>query len=262
MLLLRRDDSPAVLGSLVESAGSIGGFATLVTLALGLLVYAAGTLVEIFCESIMHRVVGNLAWAHYIYEYKLERSILFRVVAVPARAMFAPFRKSNFCWPIRDCDASSGIGEQLITGFPSSVLEGVRDPFGASSDIPWRFFAREEESDSVRDFTHKLEARNKDLLVIATSVFMTGALYYVAFRPEVIGWIFPTILGIVLLCLIVATLLWGIVGVSVGYFVLLRNSFLAIMKYRSAIDSSECALRDTVVPAKSEENAGACGGQR
>lgn len=235
LLLLRSDDSTKALETLAQKAVSFGSLSALVTLAFGLLVYATGTLVEIFCESIMHRVVGNFAWAHYVYKYKRRRNPFFRLVAVPVRAMFAPFWKSIFSWPICDDDADSAISKQLIDDCPSSVLEGVRNPFGASSDIPWRYFARVDEDESVIAFTQRLEARNKDLLVISTSFFMTGALFFLSFRPEVTDVSFPTILGILLSLIAITLLLWTLVGVSAGYFVFLRNSFLAIMKYRWTI---------------------------
>ena len=244
-----------------DAASIFGKFSTLVTLALGLLVYATGTLVEIFCESVMNRIVGNLAWAHFVYRYTRKRAII-RVLVVPFLAVLAPFRKSIFHWPIRGTRANSGIEEQLLRGFPPSILEGMSNPFGALGAIPWHYFAREEQNPSVRSFAQRLEARNSDLLVISTSFFVTSALLFVEYKPDISPFltyippspIYPPVL-VVLFCII---LLWGLVGVSAAYFVLLRNSFLAFLKYRSTI-RNECAPDPTPpeVPSIGQGSVGA-----
>lgn len=225
-------------------ASIFGKFPTLVTLALGLLVYATGTLVEIFCESIMSRIVGNLAWAYFVYRYASQRAISIRLLVVPFLAALAPFRKSIFHWPIHGTSENPEIGEQLLRGFPSSILEGISNPFGALGAIPWHYFTREEQNHSVRSFAQRLEARNSDLLVIATSFLVTSALLFMAYKPDIsfliaILPLYPPIL-VFLFCISVAILLWSLVGISAAYFVLLRNSFLALLKYRFSI-RDECA---------------------
>lgn len=163
-----------------------------VAIILVVLTYALGGLVEAIAELFVTRLTGNLAWAWsqprrianrvhrflqpFVLIFSFYPGIFFILMAEFGKAMAG---KSSFSWD----DLDENFHKDSRTFFaelPEVVRIGLQKPFGEFSDLAWHYLVKLGDQ-STAALLRRLEARNKDVLVIVTalSIFLVLAPFFV-----------------------------------------------------------------------------------
>ena len=232
----------------------------LIVITIALVIYAFGTLIDIFSQSTMNRILGNLA-GFYFLDSKKKRPRFWKALRPRLKALTCLRRNSRqrFSWNmITEQGIVDPIDVELLSNaFPREVSDGIRDPFGATKDVPWAYFMRDGEEQSVRSLTQRLAGLNKDVLVISTSLviflisvtlptlsvyLLTAATLLVsqsvsalsAFGiPEVPpSWL---VSGFIMIGIVLLYTPRFSMFLALRYFMSLRDSFLSILKLKGAL---------------------------
>ena len=231
----------------------------LATLSFALLIYGIGTLVEVLSDSIMNRIFGNFAWAHYCYRYgAVRRRFPLGIILIPCRVMKAFFTTKLDFAALHE-EMTGFTTRQLREDLPEAVVAGIDNPFGVYRDAPWRYFTREGEDGSVIMLARRLEDRNRDFLVTLTSFVTLLVILYVRNIPSFAGEaidllliavgvvdpevddrrtesrIYPMLFFLLLFFILAFAFVWMFTGISNAYHTFIRNSLLSVTKYRASI---------------------------
>ena len=215
----------------------------MVAIVFFLLVYAVGGLVEVLADLFITRLTGNTAWAiispKYMFQnkHKLIRPILRMFAYYPGIAFLLYIEwgkafagKSSYEWKELEKELKPKARDHLEQ-LPDIVKDGIKDPFGKYEDLPWRYFSSHGANDDVKALARKLENRNKDVLVIVTSL-MIAAIINVSFQDLTNNE--KVIIGNEALAIILIQVLMLVPIVFLGsYFLLLKQSILTIIEYNT-----------------------------
>lgn len=221
-----------------------------------LLVYAVGGLVEVVAELFITRLTGNTAWAvispmsMFEKRHKLIKLILRGLAYYPG-IIFILYKewgeafigRSNFKWKDLDKHLKPNTRDHLKS-LPEIVKEGVKEPFGKYSDLPWRYFSNHGVNDDIKQLARKLENRNKDVLVIVTSLLLSALILISA--QELDRSLLPSEVdktSSVMNSVVVIQFLMLVLVVLLGsYFLLLRQSILTIIEYSALSESKAVSV--------------------
>lgn len=205
----------------------------IVGIILLLLVYAIGGLVEVIAELFITRLTGNTAWAfiaptqmykkfpvfvrRIFQAFTYYPGMIFLLYAEWGKALIG---KSSYRW--HDLEKSlQPKTRNHFKSYPDIVKKGLEDPFGKYGELAWRYFSN-HGTDEEKSLARKLENRNKDTLVIVTSLMIATAIIILS-SVIMSG---KALLIFIQFMMVVPVFFLG------SYFLLLRQSILTVIEYR------------------------------
>lgn len=218
----------------------------IVGIILLLLVYAIGGLVEVIAELFITRLTGNTARA-FILPIQMYKNFpvffrrIFQVFTYYPGMIFllyaewgkALIGKSSYRW--HDLEKSlQPKTRKHFKLYPDIVKKGLEDPFGKYGELSWRYFCN-NGTDEEKSLARKLENRNKDTLVIVTSLMIATAIMILS-SPELVIMSGSTQdpgepQGRALFIFMQFMMIIPVVFLG-SYFLLLRQSILTVIEYR------------------------------
>lgn len=218
---------------------------TFVGIILLLLVYAIGGLVEVLAELFVSRLTGNTAWAiiapknmykkypsfiRKIFQaFTYYPGIIFLLYAAWGRAIIG---KSSYRWHDLEKTLQPNTRAHYKL-YPDIIKKGLEDPFGVYGELAWRYFSNHGTHEEM-SFARKLENRNKDILVIVTSLMIVMTIFIPSFQRLLIT---PGAEQEVLFIFMQFMMVVPVVFLS-SYFLLLKQSILSVIEYRYMGDAN------------------------
>ena len=169
-----------------------------------LIIYAVGGLVEVLADLFVAHLIVNLAWLFIASEDKYEKypkwlrfplrflasysGMIFLFVPGFIRGLYG---EPRYVWRNLE-EKLHPTAKEYFGTLPDAVRDGLKEPFGNHSDLSWEYFCSngsKEEIDTIRKF----KARNKDTLVIITSI----TILMIIMIPIIIAPVFSFISGFI-----------------------------------------------------------------
>ena len=222
-----------------------------------LLVNAVGGLIEVLAELFVARFTSNIAWAvtEPIWSVRYRNVILTTIEKMVKKLFFrslAPVRiyyglvmavKGQSIYRWEELKKELKDETQLeFDRYPGVVIDGLMEPFGKYSSVPWTYFADHGRTSGVRALARTLESRNRDMLTIVTSLLIATTLFATCFltifADDIMNWLryIPifngeaAIVAIILILWLVMVIPLVMFVLLYGYFILVRQSIVTILE--------------------------------
>ncbi len=151
-------------------------------LAAGLLliIYAIGSIVELFGEFFFIRAASGLFWAiklPYYRSKKLPQSYIMRIVAYFVVPLSAPWFFIKGLFGVTDYEISlagrlSPKAKEILENLPERIALGLTKPVGDESELALKYMVEMFEEEQDKKWARLLVRRTKDISATTTSLFL------------------------------------------------------------------------------------------
>ena len=207
--------------------------------------YSVGTLVEVLADTYVAGLVGGVGWG-IMLPTRLSGSARSFLRYIKLASLFPVGMVSIYWFAALGCIGKSpyredplprlkGEGQKAFLNLPDAIKEALSRPFSNGFEKGWRYLVLTAPEDQ-RQWLIKLEARNRDILAISTSLLVAFLLAFAMYYDKIGFQLF-------------LAAPWVLVMALYGYFMLLRQSILDAIELRSLTEVNMRSKTDSVEAA-------------
>ena len=156
--------------------------------------YSVGTLVEVLADTYVAGLVGGVGWG-IMLPTRLSGSARSFLRYIKLASLFPVGMVSIYWFAALGCIGKSpyredplprlkGEGQKAFLNLPDAIKEALSRPFSNGFEKGWRYLVLTAPEDQ-RQWLIKLEARNRDILAISTSLLVAFLLAFAMYYDKI-----------------------------------------------------------------------------